>query len=108
MTADQVIDEIKPMGSESYKKMLFKNYGVKEPCFGVKISDLKKIQRRIKKDYQLALDLYATGNHDAMYLAGLISDDERMTKRDLNRWVKNAYAGALTHTVASVAAGSPH
>jgi hypothetical protein len=27
----------------------------------VKIGDLKKIQKRIKKDYRLALDLYDTG-----------------------------------------------
>src|SRR5947209_7953223 len=48
-------------------------HGAREPFFGVKIEDLKKIQKRIKKDYQLALDLYATGISDAMYLAGLIA-----------------------------------
>jgi 3-methyladenine DNA glycosylase AlkD len=109
MTAKEILEEIKPLGSESYKKMLFKNYGVKEPCFGVKIGDLKKVQKRIKKDYRLALDLYDTGNYDAMYLAGLIADDERMTRKDLQRWVEAAYAGALPgSTVPWVAAGSPH
>src|SRR5688500_14986381 len=109
MTAKEILAELKPLGRESYKKMLFNNYGVKEPCFGVKIGDLKKIQKRIKKDYQLALDLYDTGNYDAMYLAGMIADDARMTKRDLQRWVGNAYAASLPGTtVACVAAGSPH
>jgi 3-methyladenine DNA glycosylase AlkD len=109
MTAQEILNEIKPLGRESYKKMLAANYGVKEPCFGVKITDLKKIQKRIKKDYQLALDLYDTGNYDAMYLAGLIADDARMTKQDLRRWVENAYAGSLPgYTVAWVTAGSPH
>ena len=109
MTAKQILEEIKPLGSESYKRLLFNNYGVKEPCFGVKIGDLKKIQKRVKMDYQLALELYDTGNYDAMYLAGLIADDARMTKKDLNRWVEKAYAGALPGaTVPWVAAGSPH
>ena len=109
MTAKELLDELQSLGSESYKKMLMNNYGVKEPCFGVKIGDLKKIQKRIKKDYQLALDLYDTGNYDAMYLAGLIADDARMTKKDLHGWVEKAYAGALPGaTVAWVAAGSPH
>jgi len=109
MTANQILEELKPLGSESYKKMLFKNYDVKEPCFGVKIGDMKKIQKRIKMDYQLALDLYDTGNYDAMYLAGLIADDARMTKKDLQRWVDKAYAGSLPGaTVPWVAAGSPH
>jgi hypothetical protein len=100
---------MKPLGRESYKRLLFNNYGVKEPCFGVAIGELKKFQNRIKMDYQLALDLYDTGNYDAMYLAGLIADDERMTQKDLQRWVEKAYAGALAgSTVAWVAAGSPH
>jgi len=106
MTAQEIISEIKPLGSDSYKKVLF-NHGVKEPCLGVKIGDLKKIQKRIKKDYQLALDLYDTGVYDAMYLAGMIADDARMTKKDLQRWADKAYGAALGTTVSSVAAGSP-
>ncbi|HKQ38359.1 MAG TPA: DNA alkylation repair protein [Verrucomicrobiae bacterium] len=109
MTTQEVLKELKALGNESYKKLMFKNYGVREPCFGVKIGDMKKIEKRIKKDYQLALDLYDSGNYDAMYLAGLIADDARMTKKDLQRWVENAYAGALPGaTVPWVAAGSPH
>ena len=107
MTADEILEELRPLGKESYKRVLVKNHGVKEPCFGVAISELKKFQKRIKKDYQLALDLFDTGNYDAIYLAGLIADDARMTRQDLLHWVAKAYGGALTHTVASVAAGSP-
>lgn len=109
ITAESILAELKPLGKESYKKVLMNGHGVKEPCFGVAISELKKIQKRIKKDYQLALDLYDTGNYDAMYLAGLIADDARMTQKDLQHWVAKAYVGSLTGaTVAWVAAGSPH
>ena len=109
MTAKEILDEMKPLGRESYKRILFNNYGVKEPCFGVSIGELKKFQKRIRKDYQLALDLYDTGNYDAMYLAGLIADDARMTRKDLQRWVEKAYAGSLPGaTVPWVATGSPH
>jgi hypothetical protein len=34
----------------------------------------------------LAKDLYKTGNADAMYLAGLIADDDKMTAEELD-WV---------------------
>jgi 3-methyladenine DNA glycosylase AlkD len=109
MTANQILQELKPLGRESYKRMLVKNYGIQEPFFGVSIGELKKIQKRIKKDYQLALDLYDTGNYDAMYLAGLIADDARMTRKDLQRWVEKAYGGSLPGaTVPWVASGSPH
>ena len=108
MGATDILNELKPLGRESYRKVL-RNHGVREPCFGVKIEDLKKIQKRIKKDYQLALDLYATGVYDAMYLAGLIADDSRMTREDLQRWVEGANcAGLSEYTVPWVAAESSH
>lgn len=106
MTAKEILAELRPLGSESYKRVMVK-HGVKEPFFGVKISELQKIVKRIRKDYQLALDLYATGNYDAMYLAGLIADDGRMTKADLKRWAAQAYCGGLCGaTVPWVASGS--
>src|SRR5205814_78225 len=75
---------------------------------GVKIEYLKKIQKRIKKDYRLALDLYDTGVYDAMYLAGLIADDAQMTKKDLQRWAEKAQMPLVGCTVPWVASGSPH
>jgi 3-methyladenine DNA glycosylase AlkD len=106
MTAKEIVEELKALGSESTKKTLLK-HGAREPFFGVKIEDLKKIQKRIKKDYQLALDLYDTGISDAMYLAGLIADDLKMTKKDLKHWAEKAYWYMLSeYTVPWVAAGS--
>jgi 3-methyladenine DNA glycosylase AlkD len=108
MTAAEIIQELRRLGSEGTKKVLLK-HGIEEPLFGVKIEELKKIQKRVKKDYQLALDLYDTGIYDAMYLAGLVADDLRMTKKDLQRWVDQATCNALCgSTVAWVAAESPH
>jgi len=108
MTADEIIQEIKPLGQDSYKKVLL-NHGIKEPIFGVKIEYLKKIQKRIKKHYQLALDLYDTGIYDAMYLAGLIADDLKMTKKDLQHWVENGNCAATCEcTVPWVASEGLH
>ena len=107
MTTKEILEEIEPLGRDSYKKVLL-NHGVEEPCFGVKIEDLKKIQKRIKQDYKLALDLYNTGIYDAMYLAGLIADDAQMTKKDLQRWAEKAYGPLAGSTVPWVAAGSSH
>jgi 3-methyladenine DNA glycosylase AlkD len=108
MTAAEIVQELKPLGSENIKKVLLK-HGIQEPLLGVKVEELKKIQKRIKKDYQLALDLYDTGIYDAMYLAGLIADDLKMTKKDLQHWVEKATCNALCgSTVSWVAAESLH
>ena len=107
-TASGILAELEPLGSASYRRTMMKNHGVQEPFFGVKIGDLQKIRKRLGVDYQLALDLYATGNYDAMYLAGMIADDARMTRADLQRWAEMAHGGCLPGTtVPSVAAGSP-
>jgi 3-methyladenine DNA glycosylase AlkD len=107
-TAQQILAELKPLGRESYKKVLV-NHGIREPVYGVSIAELKKIQKRVKTDYQLALDLYDTGVYDAMYLAGLIADARRMTRKDLKRWLDRATSPTLCdYTVPWVAAESAH
>jgi len=108
MTVKEIMTRLESLGSPQIKNIHLK-HGVKEPLFGVKISDLKPIQKMIKKDYQLAKDLYATGNADAMYLAGLIADDGKMTKKDLQTWVKQADSENLCgYTVPWVAAEGLH
>lgn len=109
-TVQQVMELLEEHQSPSTKKTLM-NHGAREPFFGVKVGDMKTIMKalKIKKEYQLALDLYATGNSDAMYLAGLLADENKISKADLNRWVKEAYWYMLhDFTVAWVAAESPH
>jgi 3-methyladenine DNA glycosylase AlkD len=108
MTANDIVAELKQFATEQTKKM-WMTHGAKEPCLGVKVEDMKKIQKRVKMDYQLALDLYDTGIADAMYLAGLIADDAKMTKKDLQKWVENATWGMVAeYTVPWVASASPH
>lgn len=89
MTTREVLKELEHYGSESTKN-IFRKHGAKEPFYGVKVQDLKKIQKKIKKDHELSLELYATGNSDAMYLAGLIADERKISKSDLNKWVNEA------------------
>jgi 3-methyladenine DNA glycosylase AlkD len=108
MTVKDIMTQLKSMGDEKIKKILV-NHGIKEPFFGVRIEHLKTIHKTIKKDYQLAKDLYATGNADAMYLAGLIADDEKMTKDDLQTWVQQPLSNNISeYTVPWVATGSKY
>lgn len=108
MTAPEIMSQLEELGLASYKKVLI-NHGVREPFFGVKIEELKKLQKRIKKDYPLSLDLFATRNYDAQYLAGLIADEARMTPDDLRRWLATANCSAICcSALAWTAAEGPH
>lgn len=90
MTLSEVMKELEGYSSEQTKKTLLK-HGAKEPFFGVKVQDLKKIVKKVKTNHELSLQLFATGNSDAMYLAGLIADENKITKDDLRRWAGEAY-----------------
>ncbi|HRJ28102.1 MAG TPA: DNA alkylation repair protein [Fimbriimonadaceae bacterium] len=108
MTAQQILHEIEPLGSETYRRTL-RNHGVQGPIFGVKIEFLKKYEKRFKKSYPLALDLFATGVYDARYLAGLIADEDRMTREDLCGWLAQDNVDTVAeYAVAWVAADGPH
>jgi 3-methyladenine DNA glycosylase AlkD len=108
MTAPEIIAELKTLGSDSIKRVLTK-HGAREPFYGVKIEDLKKVLKRVKGDTRLALDLYDTGISDAMYLAGLMADGAEMTKKDLQRWADQAYWSMISEcTVPWVASENPH
>ena len=90
MNIKEVLTELESYGDERTKNTL-KKHGAKEPFFGVKAADLKKILKKTKKNHELSLELYETGNSDAMYLAGLMADEKQITKEQLENWADKAY-----------------
>jgi 3-methyladenine DNA glycosylase AlkD len=105
MDTKDILTEMKKAGSDSTKKIFLK-HGAKEPLYGVKIEDLKKIQKKIKANQQeIALELFETGIGDAMYLAGLMADGSKMSKKELQAWASQAESPMISeYTVAWVAA----
>ncbi|WP_342557770.1 DNA alkylation repair protein [Lysinibacillus sp. FSL P4-0201] len=101
MNAELVMQELEALGKERTKKMYMSN-GAHEPLFGVATGAMKPIAKKIKIDQALAEELYATGNYDAMYFAGIIADPKAMTVEDFNRWMEAAYFYMLSDYVVAV------
>ncbi|MGF3104485.1 DNA alkylation repair protein [Rossellomorea sp. DUT-2] len=101
MDSQTVMQELEALGKERSKKMYISN-GAHEPVFGVATGAMKPIARKIKKDQALAEELYATGNYDAMYFAGVIADPKAMTEADFDRWINGAYFYMLSDYVVAV------
>jgi 3-methyladenine DNA glycosylase AlkD len=89
MTVTEVMDYLESKGSEQTRK-IYKNHGAPDNFFGVKVADLKPIEKKEKHNHTLALELFATGNSDAQYLAGLIADPKQFSKSDFEKWAKAA------------------
>lgn len=95
MKLDDVMKALAAKASPTTKKTLLR-HGAVEPLFGVRIGDLKPLQKQLKGQQAIALELYATKNSDAMYLAGLVADGAQMTRAELDRWAR----GATWHMIA--------
>lgn len=106
MNSTEILEHLRQIGSETTARVL-KNHGAHDPCYGVKIGDLKPIQKKIKSNYELSLELYESGIYDAMYLAGLIAAPKQMTKEDLQDWMANASKLIASYVVGPIASASP-
>lgn len=105
-TLSSIMHQLQQLGKEQTKKT-YLNHGAREPLFGVTTGALKPLVKTIKKDYQLSIQLYDTGNYDAMYFAGMIADYDKMTKQDFEDWIRKAYChGLADYTVAVTLAES--
>lgn len=101
MDFEMVMQELEALGRDRTKKM-YKSNGADEPLFGVATGEMKPLAKKIKKNQPLAEQLYATGNYDAMYFAGIIADPKEMTGADFERWMDAAYFYMLSDFVVAV------
>ncbi|MEH7389914.1 DNA alkylation repair protein [Bacillus sp. JJ1503] len=101
MDFETVMQELEALGKERTKKIYISN-GAHEPVFGVATGAMKPISKKIKINQHLAEELFATGNYDAMYFAGIIADPKAMTESDFDRWIDASYFYMLSDYVVAV------
>ena len=88
--AAAIMATLKKKGSEKTRNIYARHGMAGKPMFGVSVADLKVIAKTIKGQQALASELYATGNLDAMYLAGMVADGSQMSAEQLNAWAEGA------------------
>lgn len=108
MTVKQILRELAGYGNEQTKR-IYKTHGAQEPLFGVKIGDMKKLQKKVGVIYGEAKELFDTGNADARYFAAMCADETRMTKTDLRKWARQSDWHMLgEYAVAQLASETKH
>ncbi len=58
-----------------------------ENALGVPVTTLRRIARNIRRNHDLAAELWASGSHEARILAGMVDEPERVTEVQLEHWV---------------------
>jgi 3-methyladenine DNA glycosylase AlkD len=107
MTRDEVLVELEKLGTEQARK-IYRRHGAKDPLYGVSFAALGALARKIKRDHDLAVALWETGNFDAMTLATMIADPARMTSSALDAWARRVYKYGRADSLAKLAVRTPH
>jgi 3-methyladenine DNA glycosylase AlkD len=84
-----ILAELRSLGSARDRAGMAR-YGIRvENAFGASVQKLRKVARRLGTDHDLALALWATGNHEARLLACFIDDPARVTEEQAEAWARD-------------------
>ena len=104
MDCKTALAKLEACGSAQTRKT-YGRHGVRGPMFGVSYQHLGALKKAIKTDHALAVELWASGNHDARILATMIADTAILTGSLIDRWLKevdnHVQGGAFSTLVAA-------
>jgi len=106
MNYREVMRELKSRGTAQNRKVYAK-HGAGDKLYGVSFADLRKLQKRIKVDHALALELWDSGNMDARTLATMIADTDELKPSTANAWMKEIDYYVLSDQLAELVARVP-
>jgi len=107
MTLAQALAALEQAGTAQNRK-IYGRHGVGPAQFGVSFAELKKLAKSIRQDHALAVDLWASGNHDARVLATMVADAGSISTRELDAWTKDLDNYVIADAFSGLAARSPH
>lgn len=85
----EVISSLKEKADARYHAGM-QRFGIaNEKALGVKIPEVRKLARLIKKDHILAQALWDTDIHEARILASMIDDPKQVTPQQIDSWTKD-------------------
>jgi len=105
-SAKSILAEMESRGTEQARKT-YQRHGVGAKVFGVSYADLGKLQKKLKTNHAIALDLWASGFHDAQVLACMIADPQQADAALLEKWVKTLNNYVITDAFSGYVAKSP-
>lgn len=106
MLLAEVLAQLEAAGSEQTRKT-YARHGIRGECFGVSYAILGQLRKKIKVDDSLALELWASGIHDARILACMVMDTTKITRERLDAMVDVIDNYALAGELGDLIARSP-
>ena len=88
MKTTEVLATLKKLGRPQ-TAAIYRRHGSGEQVFGVLTSEIAKLQKRIKVNHALAMELWRTGNAEARILALRVADPGKLTRSDADGLVQD-------------------
>jgi 3-methyladenine DNA glycosylase AlkD len=88
MDYKEVMEQLESMGTAQNRK-IYARHGAGENMFGVSFANLSKLQKKIKKNHALAVQLWESGNVDAQSLTTMIADPKQMDESTIEKWLQD-------------------
>ncbi len=84
--AKEIIEEIKANGNEDNRAGMAR-FGINvNNAYGVPLTWLRELAKRIGKDHELALALWDSEVHEARILASIVDEPNKVTMAQMDRW----------------------
>jgi len=106
MNAQDILTTLKKLGKPQ-TAAIYKRHGSGDNVFGVLTSEIAKLQKKIKLDHALAMELWKTGNAEARVLALQVADPAKLTRVAADGLVKDGPGRFLGSYLAGLLARSP-
>jgi len=106
MNAQEILSTLKKLGKPQ-TAAIYKRYGSGDNVFGVLTSEIAKLQKKIKIDHALALELWNSGNAEARVLALQVADPEKLTRADADGLLKDGPFPFIGFYLSALLARSP-
>lgn len=88
MSYEEVMSYLESNGSEQTRKT-YKRHGADDHQFGVSFKEYKLLAKKIKKDHDLAIKLWDSGNLDARILSTMIADANQLSEERVDEWMSH-------------------
>ena len=89
MNSSEIIKKLKSLANPKNVEGMAR-FGINpQKTFGVNVPVLRQMAKQIGKNHNLALELWDSGIHEARILAGFIDEPGKVTKKQMEKWVKD-------------------
>lgn len=99
MTKDEIIKYLEGYADPKNVAGMARYGIVTKKAFGVSAPVLRELGKKIGKDHKLALELWKTGIHEARFIAALIDEPDKVTEKQMEKWIKDFDNWAICDSV---------